>query len=216
MTGQITPQQFHEAGGVEDWRVVFEGACTHFATGSFGTGVALVEAIGRLGDEAEHHPKIDLRDGGVTVSLMTDDVGGLTDRDVTLAQEISQAARVLGVSADPSLVQTVQVTIDAHVGADVMPFWRAVLGYDALGDEDLVDPRGRGPSLWFQQMQDKHEGRNRLHVDVSVPPDQAAGRIAAAVAAGGRVVYDQCAPAWWTLADPEGNEVDVATWQGRD
>lgn len=108
------------------------------------------------------------------------------------------------------------MTIDAHVGADVMPFWRAVLGYDSVGDEDLVDPRGRGPRLWFQQMQDRREGSNRLHVDVSVPPDQAAGRIAAAVAAGGRVVYDQCAPAWWMLADPEGNEVDVATWQDRD
>lgn len=108
------------------------------------------------------------------------------------------------------------MAIDAHVHADVMPCWRAVLGYDVLGHEDLLDPRGRGPSLWFQQMQGKREGRNRLHVDVSVPPDQAEGRIAAAVAAGGRVVCDQCAPAWWTLADPEGNEVDVATWQGRD
>jgi hypothetical protein len=31
-----------------------------------------------------------------------------------------------------------------------------------------------------------------------------------------RVVAFGRAPACWTLADAEGNEVDVATWQGRD
>jgi 4a-hydroxytetrahydrobiopterin dehydratase len=59
-------------------------------------------------------------------------------------------------------------------------------------------------------------GRNRIHIDVSVPHDQAESRIAAAVAAGGRVVYQAEAPAFWTLADAEGNEVDIATWQGRE
>ena len=33
-----------------------------------------------------------------------------------------------------------------------MPFWRAVLGYGQVGDEDLLDPYRRGPSFWFQQM----------------------------------------------------------------
>jgi 4a-hydroxytetrahydrobiopterin dehydratase len=40
--------------------------------------------------------------------------------------------------------------------------------------------------------------------------DQAGARVAAALAAGGRLVTDEHAPSWWTLADPEGNEVDVA------
>lgn len=175
-----------------------------------------MEAVGHLIDEAGHHLRVDLRDRGVTVTTRSDQLGGLTRRDVTVAQRVSQAARKQDVRADPSLVQSVQVAVDTHTHADAMPFWRAVLGYDAYGEEDLVDPRGRGPSLWFQQMQHTREGRNRLHVDVSVPPGQARSRIAAAVAAGGRVVYDEYAPAWWTLADPEGNEVDIATWEGRD
>jgi 4a-hydroxytetrahydrobiopterin dehydratase len=52
MIRRITPHQFHAAVGVEDWRVLifFDGACTHFRTGSFATGVALVDAIGRLAD----------------------------------------------------------------------------------------------------------------------------------------------------------------------
>jgi 4a-hydroxytetrahydrobiopterin dehydratase len=54
--------------------------------------------------------------------------------------------------------------------------------------------------------------RNRMHIDVYLPHDQVEGRIAAAVAAGGRVISDKNAPGWWTLADPEGNEVDLAIW----
>ena len=219
MTGMaepMTPRRFHEAVGVEDWRVLFEGACAHFRTGSFATGVALVDAIGRLADAANHHPDVDLRHGGVMVRLMTHDVGGLSEIDVTLARQISSAARELEAPADPTAVQTVQVAIDALVRPEVMPFWRAVLGYREIGDEDLVDPFGRGPSFWFQQMDAPRPQRNRIHIDVSVPPDQAEARIEAAIAAGGRLVSEENAPAWWTLADPEGNEVDIATWMGRE
>jgi 4a-hydroxytetrahydrobiopterin dehydratase len=179
-------------------------------------GVALVEAIGQLADAAQRHLAVDLRDAGVTVRLRTDDAGTLSERDVELARQISAAARELGVRADPTAVQTVQIAIDALVGPAVMPFWRAVLGYQAMGDEDLVDPHGRGPSFWFQQMDAPRPQRNRIHVDISVPHDQAEARIAAALAAGGQLVTDRYAPAWWTLADAEGNEVDVATWMGRD
>jgi hypothetical protein len=58
--------------------------------------------------------------------------------------------------------------------------------------------------------------RNRIHIDVWVPHDQAEARIAAAIAAGGHLVTDQYVPAWWVLADAEGNEACVATWMGRD
>lgn len=216
MTEPITPRQFHEAVGVEDWRVLFGGACAHFRTGSFATGVALVDAIGKLADAANHHPDVDLRYAGVTVRLMTHEVDGLSQRDVELARQISAAARELDVPADPTAVQTVQVAIDALVGPGLRPFWRAVLGYEELGDEDLIDPYGRGPSFWFQEMDAPRPQRNRIHVDISVPHDQAEARVAAAIAAGGHLVTDRHAPEWWTLADAEGNEVDVATWMGRD
>ena len=114
--------------------------------------MALVDAIGRLADDANHHPDVDLRNEGVTIRLKSYDIDALSERDVTLARQISVAARGLNLPAGPTAVQTVQVTIDALVGAGVMPFWRAVLGYQAMGDEELFDPRGRGPSFWFQQM----------------------------------------------------------------
>jgi 4a-hydroxytetrahydrobiopterin dehydratase len=217
MTERIKPQQFHDADGVEDWRALaYQVACAYFRTRSFSKGVALVEAIGRLADAANHHPDVDLRYAGVTVSLTTHDIGGLSERDVELAREISAAARELGVPAEPAAVQQVNLTIDALVSAEVLPFWRAVLGYREVGSEDLVDPHGRGPSIWFQEMEAPRPQRNRLHIDISVPHDQAEARIAAALAAGGSLLSDEHAPAWWTLADAEGNEVDIATWQGRD
>jgi 4a-hydroxytetrahydrobiopterin dehydratase len=212
---RITPRQFHASPGVEDWRVLFEGARTYFATGSFANGVELVRRIGELADAANHHPDVDLRYGGVAVSLTTHEAGDISERDAALAARISAAARELGISADPSRVQTVQVSIDALVIPDVLPFWAAVLGYKEQGGEDAVDPLGRGPNVWFQQArEDERRGqRGRIHVDVSVPRDQVEARIAAAIAAGGRVVTDEFAPQWWTLADSEGNQVDVAPWR---
>jgi 4a-hydroxytetrahydrobiopterin dehydratase len=143
----------------------------------------------------------------------------LSRRDVELARGISAVARRLDVPADPERLQVVQVSIDALVIPAVMRFWRAVLGYEYRPDspdEDLIDPRWRGPSLWFQQMDAPRPQRNRIHVDVWVPFEQAEGRIAAALEAGGRVVSDRDAPSGWVLADPEGNEVCVATIAGRD
>ena len=155
MTDAVTPKQFHEAEGVEDWRVVFEGACARFRTGSFAKGVALVQAMGSLADTANHHPDVDLRYPHVTVRLTSHDVEGLSQRDIALARQISAAARELDVPADPAAVQTVQVAIDALVPAEVMPFWRAVLGYREMGEEDLVDlavaGRRSGSSRWTRR-----------------------------------------------------------------
>jgi 4a-hydroxytetrahydrobiopterin dehydratase len=180
-----------------------------------------VRAIGELDGLDDHHPDVDLRHDGVTVRLITvtDNHYGLSERDLELALRISAVARELGLVADPTAVQTVQLTIDALVVPEVMPFWRAVLGYEYRADspdQDLVDPRGRGASIWFQRMDAPRPQRNRVHIDVWVPHDQAEARVAAALAAGGRLVTDEHAPEWWTLADAEGNEVDVATWVGRD
>jgi len=217
MTGRISARQFHEAGGVEDWRVLLgDRAYSHFRTQSFAQGVSLVNAIGALADAADHHPDLDLRYRGLTVRLWTHDVDGLSTRDIELARRISAAARELGIPADPLSVEDVQVSVHVLDAATVMPFWRAVLGYRARGEEELLDPRGRGPSLWFQRTAPPGRQRSPIHVGVSLPSDEAEARVAAAVAAGGRVVSGEHAPGRWVLEDPEGNEVDVSTWVGRD
>jgi 4a-hydroxytetrahydrobiopterin dehydratase len=212
MSETVTPKQFHEV----DWRVVRNDACTHVRTGSFAASLALVDAIGRLADAANHHPDVDLRSDGVTVRLRSGGDGRLSERDVALARQISVVASELDLPIDLSGMQSIQVAIDALVIPDVLPFWRAVLGYQEVDDEDLVDPRFQGPPFWFQQMDAPRLQRNRIHIDVYVPHDQAEARVAAALAAGGHLVSDENAPEWWTLADAEGNEADVAPWPDRD
>jgi 4a-hydroxytetrahydrobiopterin dehydratase len=212
MPEPIVGQQFHEAEDVEDWRVLYNGAKAFFATGSFDRGVELVNAIAKIAADSNHHPDVDLRYSGVIVRVWTYDLQRLTDLDLALAQKISAAARELGIVADPSKVQTIQIAIDALVIPEVLPFWKAVLRYNQSGDEDIDDPLWHGTNVWFQEMDAPRPQRNRIHVDVSLPRDQAEARIAAALAAGGHLVSDAHAPDWWTLADSEGNEVDVAPW----
>jgi 4a-hydroxytetrahydrobiopterin dehydratase len=222
MIERISPKQFHESAGVEDWRVVGDGACAYFRTASFADAAQLVQAISELPGVDERRPDIDVRHDGVTVRVITigDDYSGMSRRDLELARRISAAARSLGLSADPSKLQSVLVIPGATVTAEVMPFWRAVLGYEPRSDtpdEDLVDPRRRGPSFWFERMREpRADGGGAIHIAVWVPHEQARDRIAAALAAGGRMVRDDFAPAWWTLADAAGNEADIATAMSRD
>ena len=222
MTDQITPKQFHEAEGVAAWRVVGDGACAYFRTGSLAAGARFVQAISELPGVEDHGPDVDVRGAGVTVRLITytDDYYGMSRRDIELARQISAAARKLGLSADPSAVQSVLVIPGASAPAAVMPFWRAVLGYEHRRDnprEDLVDPHGRGPAFWFERMDEpRPAGGGAIHIAIWVPYEQAEARMAAALAAGGRMVRDAFAPSWWTLADAAGNEADIATAKGRD
>ncbi|GAA4735368.1 4a-hydroxytetrahydrobiopterin dehydratase [Isoptericola chiayiensis] len=101
MSDTITSEQFHAADGTQDWQVLDGVAAAVFATGSFATGVQLVDAIGELAESANHHPDVDLRYPSVAVRLVSHDVGGLSDRDAALAARISEAARELDVPAEP-------------------------------------------------------------------------------------------------------------------
>jgi 4a-hydroxytetrahydrobiopterin dehydratase len=221
MNEHITARQFHEAAGTEDWRVIGEGACAFFAA-SFTEGAKLVQAISGLPGLDDHHPDVDLRHDGVTVRLITytHDYFGMSTRDIELAQQISALAKDLGLLADPSAVQSLLIIPGSLDRAGVMPFWRAILGYEPRKDspqEDLVDPRSRGAAFWFERMKEpRPDGGGAIHIAIWVPYEQAQARIDAALAAGGRMVRDQFAPAWWTLADAAGNEADISTVKSRD
>jgi 4a-hydroxytetrahydrobiopterin dehydratase len=214
VSGRLTATQFSASPGVADWRVLWGGgyAAARFLTGSFATGLALVAAIGEVAAASGQDPDVNVRPESVTVRLCTAEVQGLTSQDADLAREISAAAARLQVPADPTAVQHVQVAIDAMDIANIRPFWQAVLGYAEVGDEDLFDAHREGPTFWFQQMESPRRERNRFHIDIYVPHDQVQARIDAALAVGGRIVSDAHAPGWWTLADPEGNEADLAIW----
>jgi 4a-hydroxytetrahydrobiopterin dehydratase len=87
MSNPMTARHFHEAKEARDWRVVGDGACAYFRTGTFATGARFVSAISELADLDTHPPDMDLRLDGVTVRLLTtrNDYYGMSDRDLELA-----------------------------------------------------------------------------------------------------------------------------------
>ncbi|GAA5161571.1 VOC family protein [Ornithinimicrobium tianjinense] len=201
------------------WRVVLGRLVARWETGGFSRGAEFTSRIAAAADELDHHPDVDLRYPHVTVTTVSHDVQRLTGRDRRLALAVSAIADELGLTPVPEEVSTLEIGLDVMAAADVAPFWRAVLGYTVEGDlpetDVLVDPAGRLPALWFQQMDEPRVERNRFHLDITVPHDVAEQRLEAALAAGGRLVSDEAAPSWWVLADAEGNEVCICTWQGR-
>jgi 4a-hydroxytetrahydrobiopterin dehydratase len=221
-TTPISPSDFHATAGLEDWRVLGDGAYAHYRTADLAASARFVLAIAAVPSVADHPPAIDVRPTGVTIRIVTarDDFMGLTTSDVEAARAIATLARETGLRAVPEAVQHLLVVPGAPTGTEIFPFWRAILGYEPRPDspdEDLVDPHDRGPAFWFEAMADpRADGGGAIHIAVWLPADQAEARVAAALAAGGRIVRDQFAPSWWTLADAAGNEADVATVSGRD
>lgn len=208
---RITAKAFHDAEGVSDWRVLFWGAYAHFRTPSFRDGARFVGAVADVAEALGHPPDVDLRPDGVTIRTFTRNDGALGPLDIEFAQKVSVLAGELGLEPDPSQVQVVGIAVAQDAGVDVRPFWTAAFGYEDLGDEDAVDPHRRNPHLWFHELDPPKPGRGRVHIDVSVPADQIEERVAAAVAAGGRIAASH-APEWWSLASPDNHGVDIAAW----
>jgi 4a-hydroxytetrahydrobiopterin dehydratase len=203
--------------GLDDWRPILQGLQARFLTKRFDVGLVMVERIGAAAEEMNHHPDLDLRYPHLNVRLMSHDVNGITQRDVELARRISAMAEDLGVSADPASVSRVEIALDTWDIAEIKPFWAAVLGLsdNPAYEMDLLDPKGDLPALWFQETDRHQEPRQRFHLDITVPPEVAPQRIAAALEAGGTVVDDEIAPRFVVLADPQGNKVCVCTHVGR-
>jgi 4a-hydroxytetrahydrobiopterin dehydratase len=212
----ITAAEFANLEGLDEWRFVLGDIHAEFELSSFTAAAAFVAELGVAADAADHHPDIALRHlGRVRVAMHSHDAHGLTDRDVSLARTISAIAAERGATTSPvNPIQAVEIAIDTMDADRIRPFWAAVLGY-TVSDGALVDPSRRGPAVWFQQMDEPREQRQRFHIDVSVPHDVAEARVAAAVAAGGRLVSNEFARSWWVLADEDGNEACVCTWQDR-
>jgi 4a-hydroxytetrahydrobiopterin dehydratase len=211
----LTAVDFAALEGLDDWRYVLGAIRTDFRAGSFPAAASLVAAFADAAEAAAHHPDIDVRyPDRVRVALTTHATGGLTTLDTELADRFSQIAAAAGANAEPTAAQAVEFAIDTMDADRIRPFWLAVLGYVDV-DGDALDPLRQGPGVWFQQMDEPRTDRNRIHIDISVTRDVAEQRVAAALAAGGRLISDARAKAFWVLADADGNEACICTWQDR-
>lgn len=199
-----------------DFRHVLNRVSARYRTADFASAQALADAIGRAAEEAGHHPDLLVGWGYVEARLSSHDVGGITRRDLRLAHRISELAAEAGAHPEPGALQQVEWGLDTWAEDEVLPFWRAILGYEAsVHEHEAVDATGRGPTVWLQDTDEHETPRQRWHPDIWVPVDQAETRIAAALAAGGTLVDDSEAPSFWVLADPQGNRACICTVQDR-
>jgi len=136
----------------------------------------------------------------------------------------------------------VQITFDCTDPGAIAQFWAAALGYElqpppapfASWDEALaawnvpvdqrnnasavVDPEAKGPRLFFQQVPEGKQAKNRLHLDVRAAPglagddrwDSLESESVRLTALGASVLAwvegDNINQGHIVMADPEGNE----------
>lgn len=211
----VAAEEFATLEGLDDWRVISNAIHADFRAGSFPAAASFASAVALAGEARDHHPDIDIRyPDRVRVVFTTHATGGLTTLDVELAREISAIASRSGHASERSAAQVLEIAIDTTDANRIRPFWAAILGYRDI-DGLLLDPLRIGPPVWFQQMDAPRNERARFHIDISVAHDVADARISAALAAGGTLVTDRFARSWWVMADADGNEACISTWQDR-
>lgn len=204
------------AAGLDDWRQVWAVLKARFRTGDFATGLALVDRIGAAAEAANHHPDLRLSYPELLVTLSSHDVGGITSRDLELARTISEYAAEAGVRADVSGLSQAELGLDTAAGDRMAPYYAALLG-GKVEDGEAVDPSGQTPTVWWQGPGEdgpplpEPAVEQRWHLDVWVPHDEAERRLQAVLDAGGELVSDAAAPAYWVVQDTEGNRSCICT-----
>ena len=201
---------FLDAEGVDDWVVLHGGATAVFRVGSLTEAARLAAAVASV-PGLEEGAVLTVSGARLTVRV-TRDMWMLEDRHIEIARAVSAVARAHGATAERSAVQEVQLAISAKPESVDVGFWRAVLGYAPLSDDNGVDPLGHGSTVWMQRLNEAKPLRHAMHVDVSVAREHVEARLAAALAAGGRIVDDSEAPRDWILADRAGNKVCISSW----
>jgi 4a-hydroxytetrahydrobiopterin dehydratase len=229
MTEALTRTAASDAVADLGWRYLLGTLCTAVPVRSAEQAVHVCAvAVEACDGDADDHLRLDIRPGRVELAVHSAVVAAVLPRDVEIVRRITAAVAALGFSTAGAVttgagrsVQMLELAIDSLDIAAIRPFWKVVLGYvdepGHSGPEDpLVDPLRQGPAVWFQQMDAPRPQRNRIHFDLAVPHDEAEARIAAAIEAGGVLVSDDEARAFWILADADGNEICICTWQDRD
>lgn len=156
------------------------------------------------------------------MTLHSHDVHGITDRDIDLARHISRAAAELGIETDVTGLTQLEMGLDTAAGHHLAPFYAALLGAE-LDQGEPVDSSGQVPTVWWQNPKQtdpqwalpEQSFSQRWHFDVWVPHDDGEHRLNAVLAAGGRLISDAAAPAYWVVEDADGNRSCICTPSGR-
>ena len=204
-------REFLNAENLQDWVVLHGGPTAVFKVQSFQDAVTLAQLIAQIPGIDGTHAQITIVSKCLTVRL-TREVWKIELEHIEIARAISKIAETHGAVAEPNQVQEVQVAISAKPDSIDLEFWRAVLGYEPMQDDNAIDPLGNSSTIWMQELDVKKSLRHAMHLDVSVSKEHVQARLDAAVKAGGIVVDVSQAPASWILADRSGNKVCIVAW----
>ncbi|ALE06740.1 pterin-4-alpha-carbinolamine dehydratase [Arthrobacter sp. ERGS1:01] len=203
-----------ELASLPHWRYRLGGLAAVLKCPTSAAALELFATIGAMAQAANHHPDVDWRYDTLFVTLTSHDAGSkVTARDAALATAISAAAVRAGATAHPELLRAVEIALDSDDYAAIAPVWAAALGFKAGESDDLLDPSGRLPNIWFQETQTPNP--NRFHFDIHVPASEAQGVLAAVEAAGATLDHAN-APAFVIATDAQGNRLCICTEEGRD
>ncbi|UZX03963.1 4a-hydroxytetrahydrobiopterin dehydratase [Arthrobacter sp. CDRTa11] len=209
----LTRAQVDEAlTGLPDWRYCQGALVTVYKAPTAAAALELIAAVGRIAEEQNHHPDLDWRYNRVFIRFTSHDAGGdVTERDARAAAAVSSAAEDVGAEAEPALYRTVELAIDTVDATEISEVWRVALGYKKTPGNDLVDPYGRGPSVWFQETPTPNS--SRIHVDVYRSKAES-GPVLEKTAATGALMNRDYAPEWVVVTDRQGNRLCLCTEEG--
>ena len=202
---------FLDAEGLQDWVVLHGGPTAVYKAATLAEAASLANAIAQIPELDGTRAQLNVVSKRLTVRL-TREVWNMESEHIDIARAISKVAKSHGAVAERNQVQEVQIAIAAKPEAIDLGFWRAVLGYEPMLDDNGVDPLGNSSMVYMQEIDSAKELKHAMHLDVSVAREVAEQRLAAAIKAGGVIVDDSHAPAWWVLADRSGNKVCIVSW----
>lgn len=168
-----------------DWRMVDGVTSAWFDAPSLTAGAGLAGRVVGVSPDA----LVDVRASGVRVRL----------DHAAHAEAVSTAARGLGLTADPTVLQQLDVVLESPDPSGVSPFWQRALDFAAGDDGELTDPLRRDPALRVRPSAESRPLRQRIHLDVVRP---------SAVVAHADL-GEPSGPYGVRLVDVDGNEVDL-------
>lgn len=91
MTQKLTADEIDsQLGPLEGWKAEEKAITKTFEFEGFEPAMDFVNHVASAAEEADHHPDIDIRYDKVTLKLSSHDAGGVTAKDIKLAEAIEE------------------------------------------------------------------------------------------------------------------------------
>jgi 4a-hydroxytetrahydrobiopterin dehydratase len=85
----LSPEMVQEGlRSLPRWKVEGKEIVRHYEFPDFAAAMVFVNQVAEKAETAGHHPDIDIRYNKVRLALVSHDKGGLTKRDLTMAEKI--------------------------------------------------------------------------------------------------------------------------------